>query len=135
MDKKEIRIMDATETIEITKTFAKNAQYFGTKEFEKLQAVKALYPTYSVVTVRSTKRNAPTYSLSYVYMEAYIEKHDPSKMDEYKKLRAETSDAEETKSKAVTYGEVKQWFLRVFPEFKAFYQQQKDILANVRKAA
>ena len=135
MEKKEIRVIDATATIELSKTFAKAAQYYGTKEFNTLQKVKALYPTYAIKAVNTHKRQVATYSLSYDFMRSYIEKHDASKMVKFDMLRAKTVEAEETKSKSVRYGEIKKWFLREFPEFKEFYAEQKNILDSVKKAA
>lgn len=41
MENKDIRIINETTTIELSKKFAKAAQYFGTDEFNTLQNVRA----------------------------------------------------------------------------------------------
>ena len=48
MENKDIRIINETTTIELSKKFAKAAQYFGTDEFNTLQNVRAMFPGYSV---------------------------------------------------------------------------------------
>lgn len=56
MENKDIRIIDKTETIEITKAFHKKAQYFGTKEFNTLREVCAMFPEY-VLKVKTIRKS------------------------------------------------------------------------------
>lgn len=133
MENKEIRIMDKEETIEVTKAFYKKAQYYGTKEFNTLQEVRAMFPEYSlkIKTIRKSNSKTTYDGLDYEKMESYIAEHDTDgeAMKEFKKLRALTDEAKELEAKSKPYGAIKHWFLQEFPEYKAFREEQKRILA------
>ena len=45
-----LTINAATNTIEMTKEFARKAKYFGTDEYNMLQVARKDYPTFSVTT-------------------------------------------------------------------------------------
>lgn len=128
-DIKAIKVIDSNETIVLSRAFAKAAQYYGTPEFNKLLAVRKLFPTYTV-TVEAEKKHHRTTTISptYAFIEDYIMRHNPSKMADYQALRASSDEAQEKKGKAKSYGAIRKWFLREFPEFNEFRDKQNAIL-------
>ena len=82
----------------------------------------------------STKKNTLK-GLTYGYMEAYIAAHDDennSIMKEYQDLRANSNDAKEACAEAVSYGEIKEWFLNKYPAIREFHERREKLLENIR---
>ena len=108
-----------TNTIEITKAFAKKASDPMSKEFKELMDLRNNLTGFEVVVKTSVKRKKDSLKgLNYNFMEQYIARHDnegKTKMEEFKRLTVKNEDSLATK----TYGEVKKWFLEEFPEVAA----------------
>ena len=139
----ELTINDRNRTIEMTKKFANAAKRYGSREYEDLQNARKDYPRYKVVT-RSTKKNNNNdfKGLTFAYMERYIKDHskdnskDSSKdnlLDFYtlcgrnkegKKLMLDGKKMIEHAS----YREVKEWFLKTYPEIEKYPENVKNIL-------
>ena len=121
-------------SIEMTKKFAKAASRFGSDEYKALQEARKDYPTFKIVTVsRKPATQRDTYKgLTYEYMEMYIQKHDDddqSIMAEYKMLRGMTDEAEEALAVSFTYLEMKDWFLKKFPAIASFHEARAKLMA------
>ena len=73
-----LKVNDKERKLVMDRTFAKNAAYVGSREYEMLQNARTAYPDYTVVT-RRIKRNTnkKTYAgLTYEYMRSYIATHE-----------------------------------------------------------
>lgn len=109
--------------IVMDRTFAKNAEIVGSTEYEKLQACRKDYPTYTVVR-REIKKNPNQVrygGLTYQYMEDYIMTHESREtlnavLDEFNEMLLISRGY----SKAFRYPTIKRWFLLKYPEFAEF---------------
>lgn len=105
------------------KTFAKNAEIVGSREYEMLQAARKDYPHYEVVR-RQIKKNAKQehyHGLTYEYMTTYIAVYEPEETREAK--LNELSDLimiSKCHSKGYRYPTIRNWFLEQYPEVKQF---------------
>lgn len=132
-------------TIEMTKEFAKKAKYYGTEEYTQLQKVRKDYPTYSVVTRKSVSKESYK-GLTINYMYNYIKKHpetvvmeDNTEMSTLEVFR-EIAGLDESGKKLVNvetafYGEIRAWFLDIYPEVKDQKDNIKKLLSAKKKAA
>lgn len=132
-------------TIEMTKEFAKKAKYYGTEEYTQLQKARKDYPTYSVVTRKSVSKESYK-GLTINYMYNYIKKHpetvvmeDNTEMSTLEVFR-EIAGLDESGKKIVNvetafYGEIRAWFLDIYPEVKDQKDNIKKLLSAKKKAA
>ena len=130
-----IAINNKNRTIEINKTFAKNAALFGTPEYSQLQEVRRDYPTYRVVTVAKKGAMPEHKGLTFEYMEKYISLHDDkemSKMDEYLTLRGLDEDGKRiVDAIPADYATVKNWFFQAFPEIGEYHKKRDALLERI----
>ena len=120
-----ITINTKNATIELTKTFSKNAAKYGSPAYIELQNARKDYPTYTVEQ-RHIKRNTEKEcyrGLTYTYMEEYIEMHADAAAHrkEYDELRLLA------KCHSVRYPTIKAWFLTTYPEVAQFGMISKEI--------
>ena len=100
--------------IVMDRTFAKNAEIVGSTEYEKLQACRKDYPTYTVVR-REIKKNPNQVrygGLTYQYMEDYIMTHESREtlnavLDEFNEMLLISRGY----SKAFRYPTIKRWLI------------------------
>ena len=126
-----VRVLRSSRTIEVTKAFDKASSRYGTAAYEAMQKVLQDNPGFRVV-VKATKVKADLYKgLTYEFMEKYIASHDDaeSRMAEFDNLRATSDEALAVGAEALSYGEIKAWFLRTYPEFEAFQRRREQALA------
>ena len=126
-----VRVLRASRTIEITKSFDKAASRFGTREYEAMQQVRKDYPSFTVV-VKTVRTKADHFKgLTYDFMEKYIASHDDAeaRMAEFNDLRGTSDEAQAFGAVAHSYGEVKAWFFKTYPEFEAFQKRRESALA------
>ncbi len=125
-----ITINAKNHTIEMNKTFAKNAAIFGTEEYRQLQEARRDYPNYRVTTIRQKAGKGEFKGLDYDYMDQYVANHDESGdlMKEYRLLRGLDGDgiAEE-------YAVIKDWFLNTFPAFEQARKERLELLAKIKR--
>ena len=125
-------IIDA-KVIEMNKTEAKAAGRFNSEEFKELSALRKAYPDFRIV-IKTTKSKDNMKGLTVKYMEKYISTHDDDDgaiMAEFRVLRG--LDEKGNKSEladAVSYGELKMWFLSVYPEAERL--EVNEILAKAK---
>ncbi len=126
-----VRINRASRSIEVTKGFDKAASRFGTREYEAMQQVRKDYPDFAIVvkTVRSKVDHFK--GLTYDFMEKYIASHDnaEARLAEFNDLRATSDEAMSFGADALSYGKVKAWFFKNYPEIEAFQKRREDALA------
>ena len=122
-------------TIEMTKNEAKAAGKIGSEEFKELRQYMEMYPTFTIDIKAPAKRKVEFRGLNYEYMKNYIKKNDDEDgtiMAEFRVLRG--LDEKGNKSEvadAVSYGELKMWFLSVYPEAERL--EVNEILAKAKK--
>lgn len=107
-------------TIEITKAFEKKASAYNSVEYNQLCEARKEFPNYRLV-VKTSKSNNSFAGMDYAFMVEYIEKHENAEQRkaEFDKLRAS----------GLTYGEIKQWFVEIYPIFKDCKTKAQWILA------
>ncbi len=101
-----MKIYFAEKKIEITKTFAHKASFFGTSEYEALRSAINDLPDFKVVIKETVANRTYTKGLTYEFMKQYISKRDEdgSLMEEFQAMRWRG------------YSIAKHWFLNKFPE-------------------
>ncbi len=126
-----IRVLRSSRTIEVTKGFDKASRRFNTAAYEAMQQVLQDNPGFRVV-VKATKVKADLFKgLTYSFMEKYIASHENAeeRMATFDNLRAKSDEALEFGAEALSYGEIRAWFLKTYPEFAAFQAQREAALA------
>ena len=117
------KIDHTNKRIIMDRTFAKNAEIVGSKEYKILQACRRDYPTYTVVRreIRRNPNQEHFKGLTYNYMESYIMTHESR--DTVKAVLEEFNEMlliSKAHSKAFRYPTIKSWFLKQYPEFLEF---------------
>lgn len=126
-----VRINRNNRTIEVTKSFDKAASRFGTDEYTALQQVRKDYPDFAIV-VKTVRTKADHFAgLTYDFMEKYIASHDNAdeNMATFMDLRGKSDEAQFFGVDALSYGEIKKWFFKNYPEIEAFQRRREQALA------
>ena len=126
-----VRINRTNRTIEVTKSFDKAASRYGTDEYQAMQQVRKDYPDFAIV-VKTVRTKADHFAgLTYDFMEKYIASHDNAdeRMATFMDLRGKSEEAQLFGVESLSYGEIKAWFLRTYPEIEAFVQRREQALA------
>ena len=126
-----IRINRKASTIEINKSFDKAASRFGTDEYNALLQARKDHPGYRVVVKSVAKSRDHFKGLTYDFMERYIATHDNAdeNMAMFNDLRATSEEAQLLGADAASYGEIKAWFFKTYPEIEAFQKRRETALA------
>lgn len=107
-----MKVLFAARTIEVTKKFYKKSAIFGTQEYCMMREVLRDFPDFNVV-VKAAPKSCQTYmkGLTYDYMASYISRvdKDGSIMRDFEILR-----------QGCSYFEIKNWFMKLFPEVNNF---------------
>lgn len=100
-----MKVLFATRTIEVTKTFAEKATHFGSEEYNVLRTAMQDLPDFKIVVkaARKVRHRTTLGGMNYEQMMQYISIHENSEdlMEEFMRLR----------KCGCNYGQVKQWFL------------------------
>ena len=118
-------------TIEVTKSFDKAASRFNSDEYKALQQVRKDYPSFTIV-VKTVRTKADHFKgLTYDFMEKYITSHDDAdkRLAEFNDLRGKSEEAQAYGAAAHSYGEIKAWFFKNYPEIEAFQRRRELALA------
>lgn len=120
---RDIEVLSAKQTIVLSSAFEKRARRYGSLEYKKLQAVRCENPGYQEV-IRQFKKNTKQEhydGLTYDFMRWYIVKVE-SKNDAPAVLEGleYLINISKCHSKGKRYQTVKEWFLRRYPDVKAF---------------
>ena len=128
---KAIRINTEKRAIEVTKNFNNASHRYGTEEYKALQNVRRDYPEFPVVVKTARTKVDHLKGLTYKFMEKYIASHDDAeaRMAIFNDLRGKSDDALDFGMEALTYGQVKVWFLKTYPEIEAFQKRRESALA------
>lgn len=127
---RDIEVLSAKQTIVLSSAFEKRARRYGSLEYKKLQAVRCENPGYQEV-IRQFKKNTKQEhydGLTYDFMKWYIAKVE-SKDDAPAVLEGldYLIDISKCHSKGTRYQTVKEWFLKRYPDVKAFGASNKEL--------
>lgn len=129
-----LTINERNKTIEMTKKFANAAKRYGSNEYRDLQNARKDYPTYKVVTRSAKRRNDTFKGLTFPYMEKHIKSHGEENLIEFYTLCGRDAQGNKImldRNKMIehaSYIEVKEWFLKTYPEIKQYQENIKNIL-------
>lgn len=122
-----LKIDDNKKVLVMDRTFAKNAQIVGSKEYDLLQSAKRDYPTYEVVRRQIKKKEQQEHykGLTYEFMEEYILTHEPratmnEAYDEFREL------LEISRCHSRRYPIIKKWFLKKYPNIEEFGKKKDE---------
>ena len=122
-------------TIEMSTKEAKAAGKYNSPDFNMLQGLRAAYPTFQIV-VKAPKKAKNQLKIDYKFMEEHIKKNDDEKettMNELMFLRGKKAKEGEY-VETVNFMEIKNWFLKKYPEIKNAqkeYREKIDEILNV----
>ena len=131
--KANIKVELSNNTLVVTKKFFKNAQYFGTPEYDELRAALEANKGFTVV-VRKIKKNPEKESykgLKYENMENFIITFEPTALREYQLAR------KRSKIQASPYKWMVTWFITRFPNYKEtnfFATLEAPIISNEKSS-
>ena len=122
-------------TIILSKAEAKAAGKTTSAEFAELNELRAAYPTFRIV-IRASKSKDSMKGLDTNYMERYIKAHDDAEntiLKEFYALRGlDENGAKKELAQAVSYGELKMWFLATYPEVEKMTETINTILKKAK---
>lgn len=128
-------------TIEMTKSEAKAAGRINSEKFNELKEYQSAYPSYTVRIIETPKRKSNYSGLDYKFMENYIKACNKDNkneiLEEFKTLRGFDNEnlSKCEKAKVASYLEVKNWFLKKFPEIEGFKKSQSEKIAEILNIA
>ena len=124
-----------TSTIEMTKAEAAAAGKLNSAEFADLKQLREMFPTFQIVVVKPAAKKVDHFKgLTLKYMEDYIQRHNKDVLVEFYKLCGKDESGKKAELAATaTYGEIKMWFLTVFPEIEQMSDDVKKIIIKTRK--
>lgn len=126
-----IKVINKNRVIEITKKFEKAASYYGTDEYNVLQAIRRDYPEYRVMVKKTAKKTKDTCKgLTYRYMELYIKNHDDNEGSIMEMYRNRREKGDEVEEKPYTYAQMKKWFLETYPGMAEFSKNKSKVFEN-----
>ena len=126
-----IRINETNRTIEVAKAFYKEASKFGTDEYRMLKEARNDFPTFKVEVKKAGKRSATFKGLTISYMRDYIKEHGSENMKDFNILCGYDESGEKVDLVALaSYGEIKAWFLKKYPEFKEYTKKVHEVLQS-----
>ena len=124
-----------TKVIEMSKAEAKAAGKVNSNEFAELNTLRAAYPNFRIV-IRASKSKDSMKGLDAHYMERYIKAHDDAEntiLKEFYTLRGlDENGAKKDLAQAVSYGELKMWFLATYPEVEKMNEAVNTILEQAK---
>ncbi len=131
-----LSVNHTNKTIEITKQMNAAVSKFGSDAAVFLNEVRAANPGYRIV-VKETRKGGVQKGLTYKYMETYIKKHDDengSIMRDFNILRGKIKSGEFDPVVA-SYLDVREWFLKKFPEIEQYRENARKGIEAILNAA
>lgn len=137
-----ITINNRKNTIEITKTFEKEARIFGSEAYKALREARNDNPSFRVVIRKSSSSKGKEHykGLSYKFMEKYIKGHDDENktiMKEYIHYRGLDDESIELGIPSLGKSEMIEWFFEKFPNVREYHDQRNEYaeeLADKRRS-
>jgi len=140
---KNITINFQNNTIDISKSFEKKARVYGSYEYDQLCNARIEFPDFRLNIIEPSKKKNQFKGLNYEYMADYIQKcnrDDKDKiMEEFRIISGYDKDAKKRdkkeKTEVASYLEVKEWFLKKFPEIEDYRKSQREKIDEILNAA
>ena len=116
-----INVIYETETIELTRDFAKKARDVDSAEYTKLIETRKAYPTYKLCVRQTTATKSKTIKgITREFMYDYAKNHEKDdSAEKFAKLQADGAG----------FAAVKSTFFTYYPEFKTFKTYTQWLLA------
>ena len=105
-----LRVSTTKNVIEMTKTFKKKAEIYGSDEYLALQDAREHNPNYRVQEMKTNRKPSPNKGLTFEVMGDYIERREDAEIW--------LTVFEEVKKEKHSIGEVVSWFRYCFPDYK-----------------
>lgn len=122
-------------TIEMTKKEAKEAGNPASAKFAELMELRKVLTNFNIIIKATSVKRDGYKGLDYEYMRKYIIAHDNAdeNLKEFYKLRGMNENGErEVLLEEHTYGEIKMWFLGMYPEIEEFNANTKKMLREIK---
>ncbi len=115
-------------TITLTKKEFKLSSNPNSEIHNKIMDYKRISPDYRIIVNNPSKKKDNLKGLNYAYMEKYIMSHDNAEenMKEYRFLRG--FEVKDGVQKTATYGQIKKWFLKIYPEIEEYQNKISEIV-------
>ena len=105
---------------------------------KEMRKASVPYPTYTVEIKAPAKRKNEYKGLTYDYMKSYIKEHDDGdgkKMEQFLSLIGQDKDGKIEDTEVAGYLDVKDWFLKQFPEIKKAKETRRDEIKKILASA
>ena len=137
--KKELTLDFSKNTINMTESFSKKAQNYGSTEYNMLQNARKDYPEFEIVVTKKTKRVKDAHKgIDVKFMYNYIKEHDNDEEEVmnlfkgwFKKLEETDDGIEYILHNDVEFLNIRSWFLDQYTEFDEAIKTRKDNLKTI----
>ncbi|MBR5640649.1 MAG: hypothetical protein IKW92_00775 [Firmicutes bacterium] len=128
-----LKINHEERTLIMDRTFAKNAEIVGSREYNLLQEARKDYPSYTPIrrTIKKKETQERYKGLTYEYMEWYINEFE-TKENLWKSLDELNEKIAISKCHSRRYPVIKEWFLEKYPEVKKYGVIERAAAADLR---
>ena len=137
--KKELTLDFSKNTINMTESFSKKAQNYGSTEYNMLQNARKDYPEFEIVVTKKTKRVKDAHKgIDVKFMYNYIKEHDNDEEEVmnlfkgwFKKLEETNDGIKYILHNDVEFLNIRSWFLDQYTEFDEAIKTRKDNLKTI----
>ena len=137
--KKELTLDFSKNTINMTESFSKKAENYGSTEYNMLQNARKDYPEFEIIVTKKNKRVKDTHKgIDVKFMYNYIKKHDNDEEEVmnlfkgwFKKLEETDDGIEYILHNDVEFLNIRSWFLDQYTEFDEAIKTRKDNLKTI----
>ena len=137
--KKELTLDFSKNTINMTESFSKKAENYGSTEYNMLQNARKDYPEFEIIVTKKSKRVKDAHKgIDVKFMYNYIKKHDNDEEEVmnlfkgwFKKLEETDDGIEYILHNDVEFLNIRSWFLDQYTEFDEAIKTRKDNLKTI----
>ena len=137
--KKELTLDFSKNTINMTESFSKKAENYGSTEYNMLQNARKDYPEFEIIVTKKSKRVKDAHKgIDAEFMYNYIKKHDNDEEEVmnlfkgwFKKLEETDDGIEYILHNDVEFLNIRSWFLDQYTEFDEAIKTRKDNLKTI----
>ena len=137
--KKELTLDFSKNTINMTESFSKKAENYGSTEYNMLQNARKDYPEFEIIVTKKTKRVKDAHKgIDVKFMYNYIKQHDNDEEEVmnlfkgwFKKLEETDDGIEYILHNDVEFLNIRSWFLDQYTEFDEAIKTRKDNLKTI----
>ena len=137
--KKELTLDFSKNTINMTESFSKKAENYGSTEYNMLQNALKDFPKFEIVVTKKTKRVKDAHKgIDVKFMYNYIKKHDNDEEEVmnlfkgwFKKLEETNDGIKYILHNDVEFLNIRSWFLDQYTEFDEAIKTRNDNLKTI----